>query len=138
MSNPYHKANGEFASRDELSSSIDDAVARNDANTYLTERSILEAPVDKKAQEEFFVASNNTSRDDEDDLPTHDALLTSSKHSSQSLSSREQENVRKQTADAEEAQQKANEQAQKAQQEHAAPSVSQQEPEVEEEWEMSW
>jgi hypothetical protein len=136
MPNPYHKANGEFASRNELSDSVDNAVARNDAHTYLTERSILESPANKKAQAAFF--ANHSDNTDDDELPTHDVLLTSSTSDSQGLTSREREHTQREAAKAEEAQQKVNEQAQKVQQEQASPSISQQEPEVEEEWEMSW
>jgi hypothetical protein len=102
----------------------------------LTERSILETPANKKDQEDFFV--NHSGNTDDDELPTHDVLLASSTSASHGLTSRERENVRKKAVEAEEVQQKANEQAQKVQQEQASPSVSQQEPEVEEEWEMSW
>jgi hypothetical protein len=106
MPNPYHKANGEFASRNELSDSVDNAVVRNDAHTYLTERSILEAPADKKAQEVFFASHSDN---DDDELPTHDVLLTSSTSDSQGLTSHEREHARKKDVEAEEAQQKANE-----------------------------
>lgn len=136
MPNPYHKANGEFASHNELFDSVDNAVVRKDAHTYLTERGILEAPADKKARETFFV-SHNASTDD-DELPTHDVLLTSSTSDSQGLTSHEREHAQREAAEAEEAQQKANKQAQRFQQEQVSPSISQQEPEVEEEWEMSW
>jgi hypothetical protein len=136
MSNPYHKANGEFASRNELSDSVDNAVAHNDVHTYLSERSVLEAPADGKAREAFFAShSNNT---DDDELPTHDVLLPSSTSDSQGITSHEREHVQRKAAEAEETQQKANEQAQRVQQEQVSLSISQQEPEVEEEWQMSW
>jgi len=137
MPNPYHKANGEFASRNELSDSVDNAVACNDAHTYLTERSVLEAPADKRARDEFFMSNDSTNKDD-DELPVHDVLLPSSTSDSQGLTDVERENVRKDTVEAEEAQQKANEHAQQAQQQVITTTATVQEPEVEEEWEMSW